>query len=166
MEDVGTFYCHLVYFTAIWYILWPFGKFYGRLVYFSRCGLVVCCTNKNLATLFISRTTRLFAASQRWRRHLKLRLLQVRPILNFAPKGKLWPQRWSCPPGVNFVSWGWSHPLEVKFSICPSILLNIRVNEGVNTPLGVTVTSGQQGDQIGRILASCLLSAAFWKIQM
>jgi hypothetical protein len=25
MEDVGIFYGHLVYFMAIWYILWPFG---------------------------------------------------------------------------------------------------------------------------------------------
>jgi hypothetical protein len=25
MEDVGIFYCHLVYFTVIWYILWLFG---------------------------------------------------------------------------------------------------------------------------------------------
>jgi hypothetical protein len=28
------FYGHLVYFTAIWYILLPFGIFYGYLVYF------------------------------------------------------------------------------------------------------------------------------------
>jgi hypothetical protein len=33
-----------------------------------------------------------------------------RPILNFAPKGKLWRQGRSCPPGVNFVPWGWSYP--------------------------------------------------------
>jgi hypothetical protein len=32
----GIFYGHLVYFMAIWYILWPFGVFYGHLVYF--CG--------------------------------------------------------------------------------------------------------------------------------
>jgi hypothetical protein len=25
MEDAGIFYSHLVYFTAIWYILWLFG---------------------------------------------------------------------------------------------------------------------------------------------
>jgi hypothetical protein len=25
MKDVGIIYCHLVYFMAIWYILWPFG---------------------------------------------------------------------------------------------------------------------------------------------
>jgi hypothetical protein len=31
MEDVGIFYDHLVYFTAIWYIMWPFGIFYGYL---------------------------------------------------------------------------------------------------------------------------------------
>jgi hypothetical protein len=27
-EDVGTLYGHLVYFTAIWYIIWPFGIFF------------------------------------------------------------------------------------------------------------------------------------------
>jgi hypothetical protein len=30
----GIFYCHLVYFIAIWYILWPFGIFYGHLLQF------------------------------------------------------------------------------------------------------------------------------------
>jgi hypothetical protein len=34
MEDVGLFYVYLVYFPAIWYILWPFGIFCGHLVYF------------------------------------------------------------------------------------------------------------------------------------
>jgi hypothetical protein len=38
----GTFYGHLVYFIAIWYILWSFGIFDPFLVY---------CANKNLATL-------------------------------------------------------------------------------------------------------------------
>jgi hypothetical protein len=33
--SVYIFYGHCVYFTAIWYILWPFGIFYGRLVIFS-----------------------------------------------------------------------------------------------------------------------------------
>jgi hypothetical protein len=33
MEDVGIFYGHLVYFTVIWYTLWPFGIFYGYLVH-------------------------------------------------------------------------------------------------------------------------------------
>jgi hypothetical protein len=28
MEDVSIFYGHLAYFTAIWYILWPFGIFF------------------------------------------------------------------------------------------------------------------------------------------
>jgi hypothetical protein len=52
-------------------------------------------------------------------------ILFLRPILNFAPRGKLWPQ-------------GWSYPLGVKFFVRPSILLNSRecsplgVNEGVN----------------------------------
>jgi hypothetical protein len=34
MENVGIFYIHLVYFTAIGNILWPFGIFCGHLVYF------------------------------------------------------------------------------------------------------------------------------------
>jgi hypothetical protein len=34
-EDVGIFYYHLVYFTAIWYVLWQFGIFCGNLVHFS-----------------------------------------------------------------------------------------------------------------------------------
>jgi hypothetical protein len=34
MEDFGLFYGHLVYFTAILYILWPLGIFCGHLVYF------------------------------------------------------------------------------------------------------------------------------------
>jgi hypothetical protein len=25
-----------------------------------------------------------------------------RPILNFAPRGKIWPQKRSCPPAANF----------------------------------------------------------------
>jgi hypothetical protein len=28
MEDVSIFYGQLVYFTAIWYILWPFGIYF------------------------------------------------------------------------------------------------------------------------------------------
>jgi hypothetical protein len=28
------FYDYLIYFTAIWYIVWPFGIFYGYLLYF------------------------------------------------------------------------------------------------------------------------------------
>jgi hypothetical protein len=49
MEDVGIFYGHLVYFTAISYILWTFGIFYGNLVHFPP--VLVYCTEKNLAAL-------------------------------------------------------------------------------------------------------------------
>jgi hypothetical protein len=38
MEDVGVFYVHLVYFMAIWYILWPFGIFYACFKYIPRFG--------------------------------------------------------------------------------------------------------------------------------
>jgi hypothetical protein len=34
MEDIGIVYGHLVYFVAIWSILWPFGLFCDHLVYF------------------------------------------------------------------------------------------------------------------------------------
>jgi hypothetical protein len=68
-----------------------------------------------------------------------------RPLLNFAPRGKLWPQGWSCPPGVNFVSWDWSYPLGVKFSVCPSILLNSREC----SPLGVNIPPKGQISPLG-----------------
>jgi hypothetical protein len=45
MENAGMFHVHLVYFTAIGNILWPFGIFCDHLAYFPRC------TKKNLATL-------------------------------------------------------------------------------------------------------------------
>jgi hypothetical protein len=56
MEDVCMFmYGNLLDFTAIWYILRPFGIFVGGLVYLweIRYGFPVlaCCTKKNLATL-------------------------------------------------------------------------------------------------------------------
>jgi hypothetical protein len=39
MENVGMFYDHLEYFTAIWYNLGPFGIFCSHLVYFFRFGM-------------------------------------------------------------------------------------------------------------------------------
>jgi hypothetical protein len=47
-KDVGKFYGYFVYFTAIWYILWPFGIFSGHFGIFFP--VLVCCTKKNLAT--------------------------------------------------------------------------------------------------------------------
>jgi hypothetical protein len=41
MENVGIFYVHLVYFTAIGNILWPFGMFCDHLVYFPLFWYVV-----------------------------------------------------------------------------------------------------------------------------
>jgi hypothetical protein len=40
MENLGVFYDHLVYFTAIGNILWPFGIFCGHLVYFPCFGIL------------------------------------------------------------------------------------------------------------------------------
>jgi hypothetical protein len=49
MENVGIFYDHLQYFTAIWCILWPFGIVCCNLVNFSLFGSA--WINQNLATL-------------------------------------------------------------------------------------------------------------------
>jgi hypothetical protein len=42
MENVGIFFGHLVYFTANWFVLQPFGIFPP---------ILACCVDKNLATL-------------------------------------------------------------------------------------------------------------------
>jgi hypothetical protein len=44
----------------------------------------------------------------------------LRPFLNFAPRGKLWPQGWILSLGDGVIPWG------VKFSVRPYILLNSR----------------------------------------
>jgi hypothetical protein len=52
MKYVDILYDHLVYFTAIWYILWPFGIFIGYLVYFfPHFGIL---SQNNLATLLVN----------------------------------------------------------------------------------------------------------------
>jgi hypothetical protein len=43
MENVGIFYAHLVYITAIWSILRPFDIFCGNLVYFVAIWYIFCC---------------------------------------------------------------------------------------------------------------------------
>jgi hypothetical protein len=63
VKDVDIFNGHLVYFTAIWYILWPFDKFYAYLVYFVQCWYLV--PRKNLATLNRSKMLPLKAAHLR-----------------------------------------------------------------------------------------------------
>jgi hypothetical protein len=49
MKGAVIFYGHFVYFTAKWYILWPFGTLCDHLVYFFP--VLVSCTETNLATL-------------------------------------------------------------------------------------------------------------------
>jgi hypothetical protein len=46
MEGVSMFNGQLVYFMAIWFILWSFGIF---------SAVLVCCAKKNLATLLNQR---------------------------------------------------------------------------------------------------------------
>jgi hypothetical protein len=52
MENVGIYYDHLEYFTAIWYNLWPFVINCGHLVYFFHFGMFG--PRKNLATLILT----------------------------------------------------------------------------------------------------------------
>jgi hypothetical protein len=56
MEGVGLLFVHLVYFMAIWYFLWPLGKFYGFWV--DLFPVLVCFTMKNLATLILTLVAR------------------------------------------------------------------------------------------------------------
>jgi hypothetical protein len=45
MENAGIFYGHLEYFTAIWYILWPFGNVVVIWYMFPRFGIL--CQEKS-----------------------------------------------------------------------------------------------------------------------
>jgi hypothetical protein len=83
---------------------------------------------KNLATLVTMEGANLLTLNRdpSWQK----------PILNFTPRGKFWPQVRICLTGVNFVPWVWIYPLGVKFSVCPSILQNSREC----SPLGAKVT--------------------------
>jgi hypothetical protein len=40
MENVGIFHGHFEYLTALWYIVWPFVTFCGRLVHFFHFGML------------------------------------------------------------------------------------------------------------------------------
>jgi hypothetical protein len=47
MENAGTFYCHFEYFTAICYILWPFGNVVVIWYIFPRFGILCQETSGN-----------------------------------------------------------------------------------------------------------------------
>jgi uncharacterized protein YhhL (DUF1145 family) len=72
MENLGIFYGHLVYFTAIGNILWPFGIFCRHLVYVLFTVLVFC-TKENLAILLLNGTKRQQAAQFPYVRVAKMR---------------------------------------------------------------------------------------------
>jgi hypothetical protein len=51
MEDIGTFFDHLVYFTAIGFILWSYLVIiFGLLIYFPRFGMLYQEKSGNPAT--------------------------------------------------------------------------------------------------------------------
>jgi hypothetical protein len=79
IENVGIFCGHRVYFTAIWYILLPFGIFYSHVVHFMAIlynyfliiwcifSILVCSTKKNLAILIAYETGMEWGATTRYR---------------------------------------------------------------------------------------------------
>jgi hypothetical protein len=50
IENAGTFYGHLEYFTAIWYILWPLGNVVVIWNIFPRFGILCQEKSGNPAT--------------------------------------------------------------------------------------------------------------------
>jgi hypothetical protein len=71
---------HLLYFTAIWYILWPFWYILWSFGIFFP--VLVLCTRKNLATLTVSRCHRYVA----FEKELPVSLIAYRPRRNFKFK--------------------------------------------------------------------------------
>jgi hypothetical protein len=72
MDDVGIFYGHLVYFTAIWHAFWTFGIFCGNFF-----PVLVCCTKKNLATMFQMKPDQWIVAPRRRRKNSRKRLIAL-----------------------------------------------------------------------------------------
>jgi hypothetical protein len=58
MEKMGIFYDHLVYFTAIGNILWPFGIFCSHLVHFPRFGILHQEKSGNPACVLLRKTVK------------------------------------------------------------------------------------------------------------
>jgi hypothetical protein len=63
------------FFAATWYILWPFGIFYGYLVHFAPFWSVV---PKNLATLVSRQTQKRFRAKKWNKNERKMRATDSR----------------------------------------------------------------------------------------
>jgi hypothetical protein len=59
-----------------------------------------------------------------------------RPVLNFDPRGELWPQGQSCPPGVNFVPWGWNSLFSPPFFLTVESVHPWGWKKGWTFPLG------------------------------
>jgi hypothetical protein len=60
----------------------------------------------------------------------------LRPILNFTPRGKLWHQGISYPPGVTFVPWGWNSIIAPPFFLTVESVHTLGWTKGWTFPLG------------------------------
>jgi hypothetical protein len=107
----GLFWGHFVYFGAIWYISWPFGTF---------SPVLVCCTNKNLATPPWRRTENSLKAAS-WRERLWNQLITAEPGTHKSLP--VLPQKWKGLSGLpDFSLWNvpkrWKNiPNDLKITI-------------------------------------------------
>jgi hypothetical protein len=62
IENLGTFFDHLVYFTVIGNILCPFGIFRGNLVYLTRFGILYQEKSGNPASTHVLERKKLFGS--------------------------------------------------------------------------------------------------------
>jgi hypothetical protein len=89
---------NLVYFVAIWYILWPFGLFCDRLVYFVAIWYIVwlfgMLTNENLPTLARHLFKKLRSAYLLRQRAARLRFSLLGAVNRFDE-----PQSFAAQPG-------------------------------------------------------------------
>jgi hypothetical protein len=74
------------YFTGVWYILWPFGIFYGYLVYFSRFGTLYQEKSGNPVPLLLLQITSFFGfacASSRLHFYDEKNIFEKKLLLDF-----------------------------------------------------------------------------------
>jgi hypothetical protein len=112
MEGVGIFYGVLVHFTAILYIVWPFGIFYWLFGIFSPA--LVYCTNRNLATLIQSSVV-LYLLKNDCRFQLRSPRRGVEPTLGGKIRVRR-PCQLSCPGNNQIKKITWANPAAFKIT--------------------------------------------------
>jgi hypothetical protein len=128
IKDVGKFYGHFVYFTAIWYILWSFWYVFA---------ILVSCTEKNLATLSETARRRCAARRRVWLKTLSNWVSCLCQILIGTYFGHIRV----LPPHVHFTHWntimvlpsGWPDAFEKKSPKLKSNQFFVKINTSLLT---------------------------------